>query len=76
VENGTSSPVTFSQRINYFNGATVSSPSISVTLAAGQRTTHTTNWCSAVDGEHTFRTDWVISGGATITGPTVRLLRR
>ena len=45
---------------------------------AGTRpaTTHTTHWCSAVDGEHTFRTDWVISGGATITGPTVQLLKR
>jgi hypothetical protein len=76
VRNNNGSAVTFTQRINFFNGTQVSSPGISVTVQPGQSATHTTNWCSANDGEHTFRTDWVMSGGGTVTGPTVRLLRR
>ena len=76
IRNNDSGPVTFTQRVNFFNGSQVSSPGISVTLQAGQSTTHTTNWCSANDGEHTFRTDWVLSGGTTVSGPTVRLLKR
>jgi hypothetical protein len=76
VENNTSNSVTFTQRINIFNGIQASAPNITVTVAAGQRTTHTTNWCSGTDGEHTFRTDWVMSTGTTVTGPNVRLLRR
>ena len=76
VTNNGSSAVTFTQRINVFNGGTVSSPGISVTVQPGQTHTHATNWCSANDGEHTFRTDWVMSGGGTVTGPTVRLLKR
>lgn len=75
VNNGSSS-VTFTQRINFFDGAQVSSPSVSMTLSPGERHTQLTRWCSGVNTDHTFRTDWVVTGGARITGPTVQMQRR
>jgi hypothetical protein len=72
VNNG-SAPVTFSQRLNFFNELQVSSPSETMTLSPGERHERTTRWCSAVRGDHTFRTDWVTNSGTRIAGPTVQL---
>ena len=67
--------MTLTQRINYFDGTQVSNPTFTLTLAPGQKHTQTTSWCSGVNTDHTFRTDW-IHGGTTVTGPTVQLRRR
>ena len=79
VNNGPTA-VTFSQRINYFDGAQVSNPTLSLTLAPGERYTHPTRWCSAQNTDHTFRTDWVgtTSSGSsfTLTGPTLQLRKQ
>jgi hypothetical protein len=76
LENTGSSAVSFTQRINFFDGVQVSAPSVSMTLSAGERHTQTTQWCSGANTDHNFRTDWVLTGGARVTGPTVQLLRR
>jgi hypothetical protein len=73
LENKGSSSVTFNQRINFFNGTQVSSPTLSLTLSPGEKFTHATRWCTAQSGNHTFRTDWVTTSGQRITGPTVEL---
>jgi hypothetical protein len=73
LENKGSSSVSFNQRINFFNGSQVSAPTLSLTLSPGERYTHPTRWCSALSGNHTFRTDWVTTSGQRITGPTVEL---
>jgi hypothetical protein len=71
-----STSVTFSQRLNFFDGLQVSSPSETMTLSPGEKHERTTRWCSGLSGEHTFRTDWVTASGARITGPTARLQRQ
>ena len=71
-----STAVVFSQRLNFFDGSQVSSPSDTRTLSPGERIEQTTRWCSGLAGDHTFRTDWVTSSGTRITGPTVQLLRQ
>ena len=76
LENKGSTAVVFTQRINYFDGSQASAPTFSFTLSPGEKHTHPTRWCSALSGDHTFRTDWVTSTGARITGPTVELRRR
>jgi hypothetical protein len=73
LENKGSTAVTFNQRINFFDGSQVSSPTLSLTLSPGEKFTHATRWCSALTGDHTFRTDWVMTSGTRITGPTVQL---
>jgi hypothetical protein len=73
LENKGSTAVTFNQRINFFNGSQVSAPGLSVTLSPGERLAHPTRWCSALSGNHTFRTDWVLTSGQRLTGPTVEL---
>ena len=76
LENTGSGSVTFSQRINFFDGTQVSAPTFTLTLAPGASHTQTTQWCSSVDTAHTFRTDWVSSGGDRVTGPTVQMQKR
>jgi hypothetical protein len=73
LENKGSTAVTFTQRVNFFNGSQVSAPTFTFTLSPGERHTHPTRWCTALSGNHTFRTDWVMSSGQRITGPTVEL---
>jgi hypothetical protein len=68
--------VSFTQRLNFFDGLQVSSPSVSMTLSPGEKHTQTTQWCSGVNTDHTFRTDWVMTGGTRLTGPTVDMRRR
>jgi len=65
-----------SQRINFFDGAQVSAPADSTTVSPGEKYDRTTRWCSALPGDHTFRTDWVLSNGTRLTGPTVQLLKQ
>lgn len=80
LANGGSESVTFTRRINYFDGSQVSNPTFSLTLSPGEKYTHPTRWCSGQNIDHTFRTDWVgttASGrSVTVTGPEVRLLDR
>jgi hypothetical protein len=75
VNNG-STTVVFSQRFNFFDDRQVSAPLETVTLAPGERHERTTRWCSGLPGDHTFRTDWDLSTGVKMTGPTVRLLKQ
>jgi hypothetical protein len=72
VNNGSTS-VTFSQRLNFFDGSQVSTASESITLSPGERHERTTRWCSGLSGDHTFRTDWVTNTGTRLTGATAQL---
>jgi hypothetical protein len=65
--------ITFSQRLNFFDGSQVSSPSETSTLSPGEKIERTTKWCSGLSGSHTFRTDWVTSSGTRLTGATAQL---
>lgn len=76
LENTGSGSVTFTQRVNFFDGTQVSAPTFTLTLSPGEKHTQTTNWCSGVDTAHTFRTDWVSSSGDRLTGPTVQMQKR
>jgi len=76
LKNDGGSPVTMSQRLNFFDGSQVSSASDNVTLSPGETYDRTTRWCSALPGDHTFRTDWVTSTGTRLTGPTVQLQKQ
>jgi hypothetical protein len=76
VVNNGSTTVVFSQRFNFFDGLQVSAPLDTVTLAPGQRHERVTRWCSGLPGDHTFRTDWDLSTGVKMTGPTVQLLKQ
>ncbi len=76
IDNGTSSAVTFTQRVNFFDGIQVSAPTFTLTVQPGAKHTQTTSWCSGSNIDHTFRTDWVMSDGSRVTGPTVQLRKR
>jgi len=78
LENKGSQAVTFTRRNNYFDGSLANFGTFSLTLSPGEKYTHATRWCSGVNADHTFRTDWIgttASGSSvTVTGPEVRLL--
>ena len=80
LKNTGGTAITLTERVNYFNNDRVSSATSNITIQPGATHTQTTRWCSSVDAEHTFRTDWSgsVAGGAkiTATGPTVRLLKK
>ena len=78
-ENG-GSRITLTERVNFFNGDRVSTVSDTINIEPGQSFTKATSWCSAVNDQHTFRTDWSGSDAAgnkiSAQGPTVTLRKQ
>jgi hypothetical protein len=73
--------LTVSDRIDYMNGARVSTRrDVAIILAPGAERTITTRWCTGNAWEQRVRTDFIGEDEAgnriDLTGPTVRLLRR
>ena len=73
--------ITLTERVNYFDNAEVSRVgNFSIGIDPGTSFKYGTLWCSSVNNDHTFRTDW--SGSDTsgnkiaATGPTVTLKKR
>jgi hypothetical protein len=73
--------ITLTERVNFFNGDQVSRPTgFSISIEPGASHTQTTRWCSALDGDHTFRTDWSGSDASgnriSLNGPTVTMRKK
>ena len=75
LENTGGSTLILSVRVNYVDGARLSTAQAAVTLAPGQKHTQPTAYCSGANTAHNFRTDWEANVGTTYTGPTVELLK-
>jgi hypothetical protein len=73
--------ITLTERANHFNGDLVSRPTgFSINIDPGGTHTQRTEWCSAINDDHSFRTDWSGSDASgnriSVEGPTVRLQKR
>lgn len=73
--------ISLTERVNYQDNIKVSNPTgFTITIDPGKEFTYATLWCSSVNNDHTFRTDWLGSdekgGKVSVTGPTVTLKKR
>jgi hypothetical protein len=72
--------ITLTERVNYFNGDRVSTVSDNTTIQPGAEFRRATIWCSALNEDHTFRTDYSGSDSSgnriEVAGPTVTLRKR
>jgi hypothetical protein len=81
LRNTGGSPITITERENYFDGTRTSTQGTNYSIPpGGSVNVPTTRWCSANNVEHTARTDWSGSDAQgnriNLQGPPVRLLPR
>ena len=75
LENTGGSTLILSSRVNFVDGAQLSTAQAAVTLQPGEKHTQPTAYCSGANTAHNFRTDWESNTGTKYTGPTVDLLK-
>ena len=73
--------ITVTERVDWFDGTRQNTRATNYTIEpGGSVNVEPTRWCSAVNAEHTTRTDWSGSDASgnriSLTGPPVRLLPR
>ena len=72
--------ISLTERTNFLDGGPFGNPvtGFTINIDPGQTHTQATAICSAVNAEHSFRTDWSGSDAAgariAVTGPVVRLM--
>lgn len=81
LRNSGGTRITLTERSNYLNGSLRSNPKgFSIVIEPGGTHTQRTEWCSGSNTDLEFRTDWKGSDASgnsiSVTGPTVRLLKR
>ena len=78
LTNNTGSRITLTERVNFLNGGHFSTVgNLTINIDPGQSFTHPSAFCSAVNAEQSFRTDWSGSNASgarvAVTGPVVKL---